>query len=171
LVVRGVLAYNRSRYKDFSDAPCWAGQRPAEGCTLVNNRGVQDLSGYRTALAPRWSGALEANYERPIGESLVFGASANLRYSSEYSASPFGNPRAIEESYSTLDGSLRLRSKNSRWEVALIGRNLTNKYVLYYVADAPSSGANTGTAAGQHSDLVGTLNQPRTIAIQVTFKY
>jgi len=94
-----------------------------------------------------------------------------VKYSSSYFANPFGNPLAKQGSYTTLDGSLRLRSKDSRWEVALIGRNLTNKYVLYYVADAPSSGANTGTAAGQHSDLVGTLNQPRTIAIQVTFKY
>jgi iron complex outermembrane receptor protein len=171
LVLRGVLAYNRSRYKDFSDAPCWAGQRPTEGCTLVNNRGVQDLSGHRTALAPKWSGALEANYEHPIGESLVFGASANLRYASEYSASPFGNPRAIQGSYSTLDGSLRLKSKNSRWEVALIGKNLTNEYVIYYASDAPSSGSGTGTPAGIKSDLVATPNLPRTIAVQLTWKY
>jgi len=171
LTLRGTLAYSRARYRDFADAPCYGGQTPAEGCTMVGGRPTQDLSGHSTSLAPTWTGSFEADYQHAVGQNLVFGASANVKYSSSYFANPFGNPLAKQGSYTTLDGSLRLRSKDSRWEVALIGRNLTNKYVLYYVADAPSSGANTGTAAGQHSDLVGTLNQPRTIAIQVTFKY
>jgi outer membrane receptor protein involved in Fe transport len=171
LTFRGTLAYNRARYRNFADAPCYGGQTPAEGCTMIDGRPIQNLSGHSTSLAPTWTGSFEADYQHAVGQNLVFGASANVKYSSSYFANPFGNPLAKQGSYATLDASLRLRSKDSRWEVALIGRNLTNKYVLYYVADAPSSGANTGTAAGQHSDLVGTQNQPRTVAVQLTFKY
>ena len=171
LTLRGTLNYNRARYRDFADAPCYGGQTPAEGCTIVNGRPIQDLSGVATALAPKWTGALEANYEHPVGENLVFGASANLKYSSDYFRNPFGNPRSKDGSYATLDAALRLRTKDSRWEVALIGKNLTDEYILYYMGDAPSSGSGTGTAAGLHSDLAGTPSLPRTIAVQLTWKY
>jgi outer membrane receptor protein involved in Fe transport len=171
LTLRGTLAYNRARYLDFADAPCYGGQTPAQGCTLVDGRPIQDLGGHGMSLAPAWTGSFEADYQHGVGVDLVFGASANVKYSSSYFANPFGNPLAKQDAYATLDGSLRLRSKDSRWEVALIGRNLTNKYVLYYVADAPSSGANTGTADGKHSDLVGTVNLPRTVAVQLTARY
>jgi len=171
LTLRGTLNYNRARYRDFDNAPCYGGQTPAEGCTIVNARPVQDLSGHATSLAPRWTSALEANYQREVSEKLVFGANLNLKYSSSYFANPFGNPQAKQDSYATLDGALRLRTKDSRWEVALIGKNLTNEYVLYYIGDAPSSGAGTGTTAGLHSDLAGTPSLPRTVALQLTFKY
>ena len=124
-----------------------------------------------TALAPRWTSALEAHYQREVAANLVFGASLNLKYSSSYFGNAFGNPRSKQDSYTTLDGALRLRTKDQRWEVALIGKNLTNEYVLYSVGDAPSSGANTGLPNGLHSDLVGTPNLPRTVAVQLTFKY
>ncbi|HEX7943569.1 MAG TPA: TonB-dependent receptor [Phenylobacterium sp.] len=171
LTLRGTLNYNRARYLSFADAPCYGGQTPAEGCTIVNSRPIQDLGGHDTALAPRWTSALEANYQREVAANLVFGASLNLKYSSSYFGNAFGNPRSKQDSYTTLDGALRLRTKDQRWEVALIGKNLTNEYVLYSVGDAPSSGANTGLPNGLHSDLVGTPNLPRTVAVQLTFKY
>lgn len=171
LVLRGTLAYNRARYKAFADAPCYGGQTPAEGCTIVGGRPIQDLSGHATALAPKWTGALEANYQHDVGANLVFGASANLKYSSSYFANPFGRPDTKQDSYATLDGALRLRTRDSRWEIALIGKNLTDKYVLTYIGDAPSSGADTGLPTGLHSDLAGAPNLPRTVAVQLTWKY
>jgi len=171
LVLRGTLNYNKSKYTSFADAPCYGGQRPSEGCTIVAGRPIQDLSGTPTALAPKWTAALEANYEHELTPGLVFGANANLKYSSSYLANPFGNPSTRQDSYTTLDAAIRLRTKDSRWEVALVGKNLTDKYVTYFVGDAPSSGSGTGTAAGVHSDLVAAPNLPRTIAVQLTFKY
>jgi len=171
LTLRGTLAYNKARYLSFADAPCWGGQRPSEGCVIINNRPTQDLSGSPTALAPKWAGALEANYEHPIGNGLVFGASANLKYSSSYTANPFGNPGAKQDSYATIDAAIRLKTEDGRWEAALLAKNLTDEYVRYYAGDAPSSGSGTGTAAGVRSDIVAAPNLPRTIAVQLTWKY
>ncbi|MBW8812821.1 MAG: TonB-dependent receptor [Caulobacterales bacterium] len=171
LTLRGTWNYNKSHYTSFGDAPCYGGQTIAEGCTIVGGRPVQNLSGAPTALAPKWTGALEANFDHELTESLVFGASANLKYSSSYLANPFGNPNTKRDAYTTLDASIRIRTKDSRWEVAVIGKNLTDEYVAYYMGDAPSSGSDTGTAKGVHSDLVSSPNLPRTIAVQLTWKY
>ncbi|CAN7309260.1 TonB-dependent receptor [Phenylobacterium sp. LjRoot225] len=172
LVLRGTLAYNRARYKSFPDAPCWGGQTPAQGCTIdATGSTIQDLGGKPTALAPKWTGALEANYEHDLTQGLVFGASANLRYSSSYFGNPWANPFTKQSSFTTIDASLRLRTRDQRLEFALIGKNLTDKYVATYISDAPSSGSGTGTAAGVRSDLTSAPNLPRTIAVQVTWKY
>ena len=97
---------NRARYLDFADAPCYGGQTPAEGCTVVDGRPIQNLSGHSMSLAPTWSGSFEADYQHDAGENLVFGASANVKYSSSYFANPFGNPLAMQGSYATLSGIL-----------------------------------------------------------------
>jgi outer membrane receptor protein involved in Fe transport len=171
LTLRGTLNYNRTRYTKFTDAPCYGGQTPALGCTIVAGRPIQDLSGHRTALAPTWTGALEANYQHAVGANLVLGVSANLKYASSYFANPFGNPLAKQDSYATLDAAVRLRTKDQRWELALIGKNLTDEYVTNFTGDAPSSGANTGLPTGVRSDLVAAPNLPRTVALQLTWKY
>jgi len=106
-----------------------------------------------------------------VGDRLVFGASANMRYSSSYFANPWANPFAKQDAYTTLDASLRLRTRDSRWELSVIGKNLTDKYVATYRGDAPSSGSGTGTSAGVRSDLATAPNLPRTVAVQVTWKY
>jgi hypothetical protein len=39
------------------------------------------------------------------------------------------------------------------------------------MGDVPSTGANTGLPNALRSDLSSAPNQPRTIAVQVTWKY
>ena len=102
---------------------------------------------------------------------MVFGISTSLRYSDSFFLSPFGNPAAVQDAYTTIDANLRLRAEDSLWQVALIGRNLTDEYVLNAAGDAPSSGSGTGTAGGIHSDIVATSSPPRTIAIQFTLRH
>ncbi|MDQ0466887.1 outer membrane receptor protein involved in Fe transport [Caulobacter ginsengisoli] len=170
LLISGSLSYNKSRYEDFGGAPCWGGQRPSQGCTIVGGRPVQDLSGKPTANAPEWTGSLQADYQSEPINGLVFGLSGNLHGSSDYLLSPFANPNGRQDAYTVFDASARLGGEDGRWEVALIGKNLTDEYVLTSAGDAPSSGSGTGTPLGIRSDLVGTPRPPRTIAIQFTLR-
>lgn len=171
LVISSSLAYNKSRYEDFGGAPCWGGQRPSQGCTVVGGRPVQDLSDKPTAHAPEWTASVQANYESEPINGMVYGFTANVHGSSNYLLGPFANPFAVQDSYSVFDAAFRLRSEDERWEVALIGKNLTEEYVLSSAGDAPSSGSGTGTAGGIRSDLVGTPQPPRTVALQFTWRH
>ena len=180
LTFRAALAYNHSRYETFHHAPCYGGQTVAEGCaitTYTDNHGQtvtrpnQELSGAPTANAPEWAGSLQADYETQPMHGLVFGASGNLHFSSSYLGGPFGNPNGRQSPFAVFDASLRVGSESGRWDLALIGKNLTNEYVLTSIGDAPSSGSGTGTAASVHSDLVGTVEPPRTIALRFSVHY
>jgi iron complex outermembrane receptor protein len=171
LVVSGSLAYNKSRYENFGGAPCWGGQRPVDGCSIIGGRPQQDLSGKATAAAPEWSWSLQGDYQSPVFAGMVFGITGNVHGSSDYLLGAFANPNAVQQDFAVFDLSMRLNREDERWAVALIGKNLTDEYVLTSASDAPSSGSGTGTPAGVRSDLVGTPQPPRTIALQFTLKY
>src|SRR5690606_22812085 len=63
LTLRGSLAYNHSRYREFSTAPCYSGQTPAEGCL---NGVFQDLTGRPTFNAPDWVAIAGFTYVQPV---------------------------------------------------------------------------------------------------------
>jgi iron complex outermembrane receptor protein len=171
LTLNAALSYNQSTYYGTPAAPCWGGQRPSEGCSIVGGNARQSLNGKPTANAPKWTGALQADYQATIHNNLTFGVSGNMHASSSYLAGPFANPNALQSAFAVFDAAVRLGAENRRWELALIGKNLTNQYVSNAIGDAPSSGGGTGTPGGVHSDLVASPNPPRTVAVQFTLRY
>ena len=168
LSLQGTVNYDDTHYVQFKNAPCYTGETPAEGCTIIGGRPTQDLSGVRTSIAPKWTASLGAGYETPISKGWIFGASVQGRYSGSYLASPFGAPLSRQPSYTTIDGSVRVRSEDDRWEVALIGKNLTNRFYVTGYFEATATGRGTATAAGVPSDQLGFAALPRTVELQVT---
>ena len=171
--LRGSVNYNRAKYGNFAGAPCYSGQTPAAGCTIdpVSRRTTQDLSGTDTANAPRWTASLGANYDFPISNDLVFGVTADARYNSSYLASYFGDPFSRQKRFAVFNGSIRVSTADDKLELALIGKNLTNKFYINGVFEAANTGSGTGTAAARHADLVGFVNSPRTVQAQLTWRY
>lgn len=171
LSARAIVAYNRARYKNYL-APCYGGQSTQAGCTETFRGGFgQDLSGFPTALAPEWTGTFGLNYETNLSDHLVFGASANVRYSDEYLASSFGHPLSRQPSFATVDGTVRIGTADDRLEFAVLGKNLTNKWYISGVQDQPNSGSGTGTPNGISADEVGLVSLPRTVMVQMTVRY
>ncbi|MGN6499074.1 MAG: TonB-dependent receptor [Tsuneonella sp.] len=172
LTLSGTLNYNKARYENFI-APCYSGESIADGCSLVSPIGVpnQDLSGKPTADAPEWTGTAGISYDGDISPSLKFGTNVNVRYSSSYIASSFGDPFTRQSPYAVIDAGIRVGASNDRWELALIGKNLTNHFYFIGGGTAPLTGSGTGTAAAVRGDNIGYGSVPRTVAIQATLRY
>lgn len=171
LSLNATLNYNKSRYVDYI-APCVAGQKPSEGCTLIA-RGVpsQQLAGKPTSNAPLWTGSLAANYVTPINDRFDLDLSAAALYSDDFLASPFANAVARQPSFVTVNGAIRIKTNDDRWDFALIGQNLTNRFVIRNTHDVVGTGSGTGTEAGVRALLVGQASNPRTIQLQATFRF
>ncbi|GAB4146088.1 MAG: TonB-dependent receptor [Sphingomonadales bacterium] len=169
LQFQGSVNYNRARYNNFL-APCYAGQTIAQGCTLTGPSGApfQDLSGQATAVAPEWTGMLGLSYERPVMDDLIAAVTFDARYSDDYLASGFGNPLSKQNEYVALNATLSVGTEDDRWQFALIGKNLTNRFYVTGVVDGPSTGSGTGTNAGVLADQVGFANDPRTVEVRLT---
>jgi outer membrane receptor protein involved in Fe transport len=172
LNLRGSINYNRARYTSFADAPCWGGQTQAGGCSILVGGSVrQNLNRQPLANAPDWVGSLGLGYERLVGNGLRFGLSVDGRYSDSYSISPFAIPDAQQKSYAVIDANIRIGKDDGRWEIALLGRNLTNRFYSTGLVDGPGTGTPPGGVTGTPSDRIGFFNQPRTIQLQFTGRF
>ena len=170
--VQTAVNYNKARYTAFQ-GPCYAGQTIAGGCSLLSSGGAlfQDLSGKPTANAPLWTAALGISYDRQITPKFMFGISADGRYSGSYLASGFGSPASKQQRYATLDASARLYTSDDRWELAVIGKNLTNQFIITGAYDITGTGSGTGTTVGVPADEAASVALPRTVLMQLTWKY
>ncbi len=172
LNVYGSVAYTDAKYTDFPEGPCYAGQTIAEGCVQISEIAArQDLTGARLSVSPEWTGNLGVSYDRDISTNLKFGMNIDARYSDSYLASGFGNPLSRQDSYVTLDAGVRFGAADDRWQVAVIGKNLTNQFYVTGVVDGPSTGTGTGTTTGVKADQLGFGNLPRTVAVELTTRF
>jgi outer membrane receptor protein involved in Fe transport len=171
LNVHGSVNYTKAKYTNFPLAPCFAGQTPAQGCNTVAGVTRQNLNGKPLSVAPEWTGAFGVGYDTPVGDAMKFGINVDARYSGSYLASGFGNPFSVQKKYAVLDAGIRFGAEDDNWQIALIGKNLTNRFFVSGVVDGPSTGGGTGTAAGVRADQLGFGSMPRTVQVTVTKRF
>jgi iron complex outermembrane recepter protein len=137
LTLNASVNWNRARYNELTRIGCYYNQLFQEGCSITRVvNGVtlrsQQLSGTPMVRAPEWAANFGFTYEMPVGSGMTLQLSNNNQYSDEYVTFPAagrpGNDN-IQSSYFKLDASIALRGENDRWEVALLGKNLTDKLV------------------------------------------
>ena len=174
LFIGGSFGWLESKFTEFLQF-CHGGQTPAQGCgplqpgqTETDLR--QDLAGNTRPGAPRWSGHLVANYERGVGNGLVLGITGNVQYKSKTHLSA-DIPSITYPAYATLDANVRIRTQDGRWQLAFIGKNLTDKLAIRGAADVPSTGGNTGTDEGFLGDLSGGTIRPRQYELELTWRF
>ncbi len=161
LTLRGALNYNRGRYDSFPNAPCGNGQTAAAGCdqllnTVTGRYTAQDLSGNRLVRAPEWSATFGFDYEKTVlgDKTLLFGT--NTIYTSKYSTTLVDLPGFEQEGYAKIAANLALRGRDDKWELAVIGNNLTNKFISGWCIN--SNLQNATVLGGQISG--GVTNGP-----------
>ncbi len=172
LTLLSTLNYDDAKYTSFI-GPCYAGETPAQGCSIPTaTLPFQNLGGVQLGMAPVVTGTLGARYDMPIGgRGMHLDWSANARYNGSYNASSFNNPLARQGSYVNIDAGVRLFANDDRWEFALVGKNLTNRFYVTGVVDGPSTGSGTGTPTGIPADQAGFGALPRTIQLQASARY
>jgi iron complex outermembrane receptor protein len=127
--------WNRGRYKVLNSVPCYAGQTIGLGCTLLPNPvtgrfSAQDLSGTPLIRAPEWQATFGFDYELPVGSDMALTFTSSNQFSSKFVtllAASRPNNDHYQKSFLKADLSLALRGPDDRWEVALIGKNVTDK--------------------------------------------
>ena len=154
LLLRASGGYNRARYLSFPTAQCYQTQTIAQGC-IGGTR--QDLKGRQLTRAPEFVGSVGASYDTPLTAGLNLGLDSDLRYSTSYDVDEALTPFVRQGSYALLNASIRLYSADERWQLSLIGRNLTDKNYHNFAQDAPAN--SLGTYAVQ-------IERPREVALQ-----
>jgi len=158
LTIKGNFGYNDAKYDDFSNAPCYAGQNAATGCV----GGRQDLSGKALLRAPKLTYSIGADYTAELSDTMEGKIGVQGTHSSSYQTATDYAPGGFQKGYWLLNASASVSADEGRYELALIGRNLTNTYYMLNV---------NGWSGGGADQYVGFFNRPREVVLQGTFKF
>ncbi|MDR7101376.1 TonB-dependent receptor [Croceicoccus sp. BE223] len=156
--LRAAAGYNKAKYLSFPAAPCYAGQTADEGCTGT----TQDLSGTPLVRAPKWNLTGGITYDRELTSDLGLGLSGDANYTSGYWLLENQNPVGWQKGFARLNATARLYQLDDNWELALIGRNLTNKYYGIAGAEKPF---------GTPDAVWVNIGRPREILLQGTVRF
>lgn len=161
--LQGGLAYLNAKYDDFPGAPCRVNE---PNCDPADN----NLAGVRLGWAPEWSGNLALNLDQDIGTGLRLIGTLALLYRDDVwltPSGPEGQPETLQPATTWIDARLGIGSQDSRWTVALVGKNLTDEdtiaqsYVFPFPVNIPGAG-----------DMYQILQeQPRTYGIEAIFQW
>lgn len=115
------IAYLDSEFSAFTNGPCTV----IQGLTIPNC--VQDLSGKSRPYAPEWSGSAGMNFTIPVTGDNVITFDPSVHFTSSYAQQANNDPLFDQPGYAKIDARLGYGSDDGRWEIALIGKNLTDK--------------------------------------------
>jgi len=175
LSLYGALAYADGEYSDYQ-ATCYRGL-PAPACRVQVNRftGVagllQDLSGTELVRSPDWSGNFGFDYLTREFSGVKVGLSGNFSFSDSFFTDVVSSPGGRQDAYQLLDAGVRLVDAEDRWELALLGRNLTNTYYFTRAADNPFSGSAPGGTGTTLGDTVAVPSRGREIWVRATIRF
>lgn len=175
--VYGNIAYADAKYDEYL-APCYTGQAilsPGTGIGQCADRdpsaaitqNLQNLAGTQLIRTPEWAGNAGFVYEAALTDSMMIEFAGGLSFSDRYVTNAASQPRSRSPEYTLVDASVRVANVDDKWEVALIGRNLTDKYYWVRTSDNPAN----SVSPGQLADSTAAVSRGREVMLRVGFKY
>jgi len=160
LTLFGSLGYLDFEWQEFSGAKCFVSGVVAPD-NLEANGSSCDLSGKENAFTPEWSATLGVQYERALTDGLELRASTDLLFKDNHYTASDLNPHTEQEAYTKFNARLALADTAGVWEVALVGKNLTDELTQNHAVDVPF-------VSGAYAVRV---EEPRSLAIQAKYHF
>lgn len=160
LTLSGGAAWLDFEYDRFPTAQCYFGQaQPGTNHC--------DASGQPREFTPEWQGNISLNHHLNLGR-LGLNSTLDVIYSDDYYTSPTLDPRMRQSNYIKINARVALVGAHNRWELALIGKNLTDEAIVTHANGLPVATVltqNTGTG------YYAFYERPRSVALQGTLRF
>lgn len=173
-VVSGSVAWLDYKYDDYAGAPC---NNPQLAQQIVNTGApdgcVNDLSGETVNYAPEWTASLSGTYTAHLGDRLDMLFTLDANYRDDYFLGADLDPSLVQDAYWKLNARIALVEVTGRWEVALIGKNLTDSVSYSAGTAVPFGSSNTPTWSipDFEGTYYGVVDRPRSVAVQFSYNF
>ncbi len=167
LTLSGSMAYLDFNFEDFPNSQCYFGEAELEPGRVVGG-GLCDASGTRREYTPEWKASVAIDYERTIFNSLLLRTTVDANFTDDYLWNATLDPRNEQEAHTVINARLAITDAANEWELAIVGRNLTDKTVVNYGGNTPLAGPLTGGTGNSYYQFVG---RPKSIAMQLTRRF
>lgn len=160
--LEGSAAWNpTAKYLTYPSGPCALGQ--------VSNGilpGSCDMTNVRLPYTPKTSGALTARYRGELPGGFQLTTSVTGTYQSATRKVDAYDPTAIQDTWTKFDARIAISDPTDRWEVALVGRNLTDETTLAY---GGAGGLTSVVFAPDARNVV--VDPPRAVLLTASMKF
>jgi len=135
------LAYLDHEYKDFENANCYNGEVP--NGDVVDGVALCSRTGQSGQYTPEFTAYTSLDWIVPISSNWDLRLKGDLSYTDEQNVHVNLDPKYVIDAFTIID--LRVSVANENWDLALLGKNVTNEDFLTYVNNVPLSGSTFGT--------------------------
>ncbi|CAA0120252.1 Pesticin receptor [Zhongshania aliphaticivorans] len=163
LLMTGALAFLDFEFTDFENGQCYQGQTPD---STVNGVNYCDYKGMSNQYVADYSGNVGLVYTKAFGDAMEFRAGTDFTFTGDYNSSQNLDPSQEQDGYVEVNMRVAVSDLNAGWEVALIGKNLTDEDVISYSNDTPLANS-TFQSIGHYA----FVERPRSVAVQVAYRW
>ncbi len=164
LTISGGFAFTDFNFDDFQNGQCYFGQAPDVDLDNDGTPELCDYTGNSNQMLSDFQGNLTFHFGYPLSNTLDLGVRLDVFHTSEYDASATYDPALVQDSYTKMD--LRVALRTDTWEVAVLGKNLTDEQVLFFGGDTPLAGSTFGTKSNY-----SFFGQGRTVTLQAAYNF
>ncbi|WP_372783173.1 TonB-dependent receptor [Litorivivens sp.] len=160
LTLSGALAWLDFEFTEFENGQCYQQQTDPE------DDGLCDFTGNTNQYVADYSGNLSLSYDNPLSNGLTLRGAFDVVFSGEYNPTQDLDPRMLQDAYYKLNLRAAIADEAAGWELALIGKNLTDEVIITY-ANSMSLANSVFGAIGHYA----FIERPRSIAAQFTYRW
>ena len=162
LLLRGGVSYLDFEYLDFPNGQCAFGQAPNSGPTTCSQTGM------RREFVPKYQGNLGLDYDINLSNGWKITNTLDVIFNDGYLTTPSLDKRFVQSSYTKLNARIALSGTDDMWELALVGKNLTDESIITYANGLPVASLLTREAG---SGFYAFYEPARSVAIQGSIKF
>ncbi|MDF1693389.1 MAG: TonB-dependent receptor [Zhongshania sp.] len=159
LMMGAALAFLDFEFTDFKNGQCYQGQTPDNGIYC-------DYTGKSNQYVADYSGNVTFTYTREFGDAMELRAGTDFVFTDSYNSSQNLDPSQEQDAYVKVNARLAIADVKSGWELALVGKNLTDENVISYSNDVPLANSSFGSI-GHYA----FIERPRSVAVQASYRW
>ena len=158
------LAYLDFEWTDYDEAPC-----PGVGISTPSSSGSGNCSfeGMENVQTPEWTFNLSANHTYPVGDNLELRTTLDANFKDNHYVAGNLDERLEQSAATTWNLRMGLASVDDIWQVAFVGKNLTDEKIMSYGANISLSKSASTPAGGVSTELM----RPRTFALEGSYAF
>ncbi|MDM3872095.1 TonB-dependent receptor [Porticoccus sp. W117] len=169
LVLSSSLSYLDFEYDSFNDSQCFFGQAVTDPGSVTDPvRGLCNVAGSTREYTPEWRATFVADHTATVMDNYQLRTTVDVLYVDDYLWNPTLDPRNVQDAYTEVNARIGFGPSDGKWEVSLLGRNLTDEEVINFGGDAPLASLLTQRSGNAY---YGFINRDRSVAIQATVKF
>lgn len=156
----GALAFLDFEFKDFTNGQCTQGVAPDFP------DGTCDYTGETNQYVADWSGNVGLEHLTQIGNGLELRSNLDFIFTDDYNPSQTLDPVSEQDGYTKINARIALSDLDGVWEVALVGKNLTDEEISTYSNATPLAFSTFG-AKSRYT----FWERDRSIALQGVYRF